>query len=446
MSSISFGGLATGLDTGAIIRQLMLLEARPLQRLEQQRADTARKQTTIGAFESKLKTLADRFKDLKDSDELKLFTGNSTDEDVLNISAEGGAVPGAFAIDVIKLAEAESHSYQQSFTDTDTTTFSGGTVDITVDGNTTNITVDATDTLNSLRDKINASDSGVRASIINDGTNYQLVIASEKTGTDNAFSIVSSGFSGDDPFANDNLLNAAENAVFTIDNLSITSQSNDVEDVVEGVTFELKSAGTANVSIDYDRSGIADKIEDVLDAYNDVMSFIKGQNDRQDVSLRAIESALKGGVQTGLDSNDFDFTALSQVGITTDAAGKLKLDRSKLDDAIDGDFNSLTELFAGKEDESATGIAHVFDRLFYGDPDAGNQDPSSAGILSPGNGMLQARKDTLASRLRDYDNRIATAANRLDKKEVNLTRRFAAFESLSSKYQAQASFLSFYGA
>ncbi|MCB9834115.1 MAG: flagellar filament capping protein FliD [Planctomycetes bacterium] len=445
MASISFGGLATGLDTSAIINQLMALEARPLNRLAQQRATYANKQSSLGTFESKLKTLADRFKGLKDSDELRLFKGSSADEDVVTISAKGAAIPANFALTVNNLAEAESHSFQQTFADTDTTTFSGGSVDITVDGNTETITVTSSDTLNSLRDKINDAEAGVRASIINDGTNYQLVITSEKTGTDNAFSIVSSGFSGDDPFATDNLLKAAKNASFSIDNLNVTSQSNDVEDVVEGVTFELHSAGSADVEIDFDRSGIADKLDDVIAAYNDVMSFINAQSDKQDVSLRAIQTALRGGIQTGLDDQLFDFTALSQVGIKTDAAGRLTLDRGDLDDAIDNDFKSLVELFAGKDDGSEEGLAHVFDRLFYGDSSAGNTDSSSAGILSPGNGLLQARKEALASRLRDYDNRIENAEKRLDRVEQNLTRRFASYESLTSQYQAQGSFLSFFG-
>ncbi len=443
MGSISFGGLATGLDTGAIIRQLLAIEARPLQRLESKRRDLISKRGQFDTFKAKLNTLSDRFKALKDdADTLRLFKGSSTDEDVVKVSAQGAAVPGQFAVTVNNLATAQSTAFQSQFADTDTTTFQrNSTVDISVGTKTTQIAVDTTDTLESLRDKINAADADVRASIINDGTNFQLVVTSSKTGTDSAFGLVANGFDpADDPFVTSSSLKTAGNASFNIDGLAITSQSNSVTDAVQGVTFELVSASTTavDVSVVRDNSKIGDKLQEVVDAYNDVFNFIDAQSDKSDIALRSIKSQLRSAVSTTLNSTDFGFIGLSQVGIESDTGGRLKLDRSDLDKALDQNFDDFVEFFNGKADASAEGIAFTFDRILNGDP----TDSTISGILTSGNGLLAARQDSLSARIRSLDQRIDIGAIRLDKREESLTRRFASFEELTARFQAQGSFIS----
>ncbi len=447
MGSISFGGLATGLDTGAIIQQLLAIEARPLQRLESQRRDLVSKRGQFDTFKAKLQTLSDRFKKLKDdNDTLRLFKGSSTDEEVVKVSAEGAAVPGQFAVTVNSLAKAQSLGYTSQLTDADTDTFTkSGAIDISIGGGAaTTINIDVGDTLQDARDKINAGDAGVRASIINDGTNFQLVISSTKTGTDNAFSLNATGFQPDEtPFANTPLnLSAAANASFDIDGLSITSQSNKVTEAVEGVTFELVSTSAPGTSVDVsiarDNSAIGDKLNEVVEAYNDVLSFIDAQSDKSDIGLRSIKNQLRNAVSTTYDQADFGFVALAQVGIKTNAGGRLELDRGDLDTALDNNFEDVIEFFNGKADGSLGGIASVFDIVLNGDPD----DSTIKGILTSGEGLLAARQESLSARIRSLDQRIDNGALRLERKETTLTRRFASFEELTSQYQAQGSFLS----
>lgn len=438
MATFSFGGLATGLDTGAIIQQLVLLESKPLARLEQRRSSITSAQSQFNTFKSKLQALADKAEDLKDSDKLSLFSTTSTDEDVLTVSASGSAAAGSHQLVVNTLAEARTGitDAAHAFSDTDTTQHGSGTIDITVDGETTQVTITSgtNDTLQGIRDAINDADAGVQASIINDGSGYRILIASEETGTQNAFSITSTlSFldegAASNPFAE---LNAAVNADFDIDGLNITSQSNDVEDVLQGVTFQLHDTGSANVTISRDVSAIGDELQEFVDAYNDVMSYIDAQ-DSSDTFSRSIKTTLQSVFNTALDDNDFDYWGLSQVGIETDASGRATLDRSNLEDAIDEDFSAFIDIFVGTN-AGEKGFGELFEDAFEGV----NGNP---GILTGGDGLLQARQDSLASRLRSIDGQIEGQERRLDKLEESLTRRFASYEGLTATFQSQGAFL-----
>ncbi|MCA9321055.1 MAG: flagellar filament capping protein FliD [Planctomycetes bacterium] len=437
MAGITFGGIASGLDTNAIITQLLQLESRPLQRLDSQRADIVQKQGRFGEFKSKLQALSDSAVALKSAGELSLFNTQSTNEDAATVSAGADALPGAYSLNVTKLASAQSHAFLTPFADKDTSTFGDGNIDITVGGNTTQVSISPSDTLENVRDKINSADAGVKANVIYDGSDYQLVVTSEDTGVANQFTLTASGF--DDPgetdiFATGTSLDDGFDAEFTINGLPVTSSSNQVSTAVDGLTFELEGIGSAELSIERDTTGIGDRIQETLDAYNDVLDFINAQGDSSDISLRGIKNQLYNATQTVLDSGSFDLVALSQIGAKTDAAGHLQLNRTSFESALANDFNDVVELFTGKEG-GAEGLASVFEKILVG-------DGTNAGILSPGDGTLQVRQNTFSDRLRSLDRQITRAEERLAQSEAQLVRRFASFEQLTGQYQAQGSFLS----
>jgi flagellar hook-associated protein 2 len=108
---------------------------------------------------------------------------SSTGRSVLSASALSGAAPGSYAVQVLQTAQAEKISGN---------TFAGGSDplglagDFMINGRT--VTIVATDTLASVRDRINAVNSGANASgvsaaIVTDSASTQrLVLTSTKTG------------------------------------------------------------------------------------------------------------------------------------------------------------------------------------------------------------------------------------------------------------------------
>ena len=136
-------------------------------------------------------------------------------------------------------------------------------------------------TLEGIRTAINASGAGVTASIVNDGTGtpYRLVLTSDSTGTASAMTVTYSGDDSSDTasslFGYDgstgNMTQTVEalDAELTINGISVTSQSNTVEDALQGVTLNLSAVGSSQtLTISQDTDAIYDAIESFVSAYN----------------------------------------------------------------------------------------------------------------------------------------------------------------------------------
>ncbi len=111
---------------------------------------------------------------------------------------------------------------------------------------------DNNNSLAGVRDAINAADIGVTANIINDGSGYRLVLASDELGAANSMrdqrgrgyhaglSALAFNASASTPDTNMTQTVAAEDAQAAIDGIPITRDSNTVSGVVDGLTFNLQ--------------------------------------------------------------------------------------------------------------------------------------------------------------------------------------------------------------
>ena len=214
----TFSGLASGLDTAAILEQLVALERRPIQRLQQKQADLRSMASRVDGLRGRLTSLLDAARELGDRDNVLAAKASSSDESIVKASTRGEAAVGTFALEVTQLAQAEK-TVSNGFAARDQTgLFGTGTLDVTIGGTTTSITVDSTDTLDTLADKITQQVDGVSASVVYDGSSYRLLVAGEKTGADQAIDFTETGVSlGLSDPANE--LRSAQDAVFSIDGL-----------------------------------------------------------------------------------------------------------------------------------------------------------------------------------------------------------------------------------
>ncbi|MEZ6195550.1 MAG: flagellar filament capping protein FliD [Planctomycetota bacterium] len=438
----SFSGLASGLDTQAIIEQLVAIESRPINRLEQRRSEYVSSQSRFSEYRTKLTSLEDVVKKLKDVTQLPLFKATSSDEDRVRVSASDEAADASYQVTVNNVAKAHSIGFTSPFSDPEQA-FGGGQIGINVGGyELTPITIDAQDGLYDIRDKINQSGASVNASVIYDGTDYQLVITSEKTGVANGFEIQATGFPPGSALTASVLQNP-EDASVTINNIAVTSASNTIENAIQGVSIELLGTTDAgspvSVGVERDNDAVADVLEDFIDAYNGVFGLLDSESDKSDVALRTVRNTLRNAFGTILDDQTFGLVGLSQLGIETDGSGRAKLDREVFDQAFDGDLDQFLEVLGGKADGSAEGIADVFSRVLRGDPDT----PGSVGLLTFGEGTLSLREKTVGERIRSIDDQITRLEDRLVKYEERQTAKFAALEQLVAQFQAQGAALNF---
>ncbi len=274
--------LNSGIDTADLISKLVALQRRPINLVKTKKAF---EDAWLGAFND-LKTQLTEFQSvvtqLNTASRFFVRQGAFTNSNPADVNPVAGlevtssTVTSQFALDITQIAR-ETKTVSGGFASTATVVGSGT---LTVAGVATDITLDATNnTVEGIRDAINNAGLAVRASILNDGdpTNpIRLLVSGTATGLDNAVGIsITDG--GGTPLATFTETQAAENALFTLDGVSISKSSNTVTDVIEGATLSLLSAGQGTLSISTDTEAIKENVQNFVDGFNKAITFINEQ-------------------------------------------------------------------------------------------------------------------------------------------------------------------------
>jgi len=438
MSSQVFG-LVSGIDTGKLIEATLNARRAPIRAAQRRKAGVNAQISQLSSLISKMDTLKTTLESLEKNKDVLALSATSTDEDVLTVTADGDSSPGTYDINVTALAGAAKHR-ADAFAD-NFDPVKGGTISITVDGgDTVDITIDDGDALSEVVDKINASDAEVYASLIFDGTNYTMQVVNQSTGytTDTASEglIITENYTGATG-AELNLTEvmAAANAVFTVDGLPVEVQDNSVADVLEGVTMELDTLGQSYVTIDKDKTGTKENLQEFVDSYNAVMSVIKDQMVVEEGEQRGrklagepfltrLKSDLQDIVTREIEGLTGSFESLAMIGITTDTKSKLVIDSDDLDDALDQDINGVGDVFTFDTAGITEALMEVVDRYVDGTES-----------------VLKERKEAFGDRIDDFNDRIASLEERLATMRKTMTKRFTILEQTMSTLNQQSSAL-----
>lgn len=434
-SSISFSGLATGIDTDSIVEQLVALESLPITRLEE-------KQDNLSSMQSRIETIASRMDALKDAAEafstrsdILATAATSSNTGAVTATATGGAPLGSYSIQVDHLAQAE-RTLSNTFSGSDTTgLFGTGTLEISIGGDTTTIDVEATDTLETLATKITEAGAGVTAAVIFDGTNYRLQVAGQETGAANDITFTETGVSlGLDDPANE--LVAAQDAQFSIDGLTMTRSSNLVTGAIAGVTLQLtgETTSAASVTVDRDSESIEELLQTFVDAYNSVQNAISsefaytgeartGDSLSGDSTLRGLQGNLSSAI-LGSESISGALSTFAELGINTTQTGTIELDTDVLKEKLANSPSEVVNLLAGNSTLGVSGLSSRFSDLV----DA---------YTNSSDGILTDRVESYTNQIRDIDDRIDTMQIRIDKFESTLRSKFTTMETLVSSLNAQ---------
>lgn len=453
-SGITFGGLASGLDTQAIIGALLAVERRPLLQLEEKKETLQDQVRLFGDFRSRLESLRDAVDDVRQSVNLLEFKAGTDRDDYLTASAGNGAIAGAYDLTVVQLAGAQSNQ-SASYTSDTTSVVSGGgaaALQFTVDGNTFNVPLpNAQNSLQDIATAINGVGESVSAQVIKvDDNDFRLVVTGE-TGEDKAFTAFGVGSASAISFGltlDSNQMQAAQDAQLNINGLVINRSSNSISDAITGVTLNLTGAGgPTKLTVTPDASATGDKVKKFVDAYNAVVDFVEAQGvvDEEgeassplfgDSTLRTVRSTLRSiAGSDGLTSNS-SYTLLSQIGIDADQNGKLTFTQSEFDAAVAADEDAVVELFSSSDtftpQGSTTAVPKGIALRLYNTVDD---------YLDNVDGLLISRTNGFNSRIADADRQIERAERRLEDTQASLELRFANLEILLSRLQGQGASL-----
>jgi flagellar hook-associated protein 2 len=447
MSTLTVSGLSSGIDYDSLIQQLLEVERIPVNRLENKKTTYEQKNAAFTDLSSKLEDLESA------ADALRLstsFGGKETtvsDDTIVTASASTSASTGNYSMTVNQLALAHKLKAGVGLSATDATVASGSgqfTFKIGESGTEVSVDVDATTTLEAFKNAINDLDAGVQAIIINDGTDtdpYQLILSSEDTGADNKIIITQDGTNlgfpvNDTGLTSDLHLQDPQDAEIILDGLTVYRSSNQVTDLIPGASLSLHKADpatTVTLQISEDREVIRGSIEELINSYNEVINFINARSNYDseeneadplyaEGTVRSIERRLSRIVSIGIDGLPADMKALSQIGVSTERDGTLKLDTGKLQDALDENLEGVTNLFV--KGDTTEGVAEAFYQLTHS-------------ATRSGDGDIAVRTDGINDRISELNDKIEEQEAALDRLEERLRARFAALDTLISSIQSQ---------
>ena len=372
LGTISFSGLASGLDVESIISAIMKAERRPVDQLESRQTLLDARRTALQDFSSKLSSLRSALLDVASPTVLSARTATTSDSSVVTATASSSADVGVHSVQVTAVAKAHrvrsesvASRYDAAVADGTITLRSGGRDPVTIDVSAAS----GDNTLVSIRDRINAADAGIVATVVNDGSGDLLVVRAASTGTANALTITDTTSLA--LAAPGNVLDVAANASLVVDGIQVTSATNTVTTAVSGVTLQLVSPDpgvTVDVTVANDTTRVKDGIKKFVDAYNAVAGALRSQFTADattgyagvlagDSLLRRaqdmLQSAVSGGV-AGLPPAVM--TTLGSMGVAIEgSSGNLRIDDAKLATALDERFDQVSSLLgvAGRASDSS---------------------------------------------------------------------------------------------
>jgi flagellar hook-associated protein 2 len=460
--SITSSGIGSGLDVETIITKLMAIEQRPLTLLQTSATDIQTKISAFGSLTNAESSFRDAALAISKAETWTATNGVSSDTTSVGVSSSATATAGTYSVSVQKLAAAQSvagtafassgAAVGSGTLHIDTGSWNAGQTAFTAKSGSTgvDITVTASDTLASVRDKINAAGTGVNASIVTDATGARLVLTSSATGTANGFRVTAV----DDDLANADAAGlsalafdppggttattqtqASSDAAATINGLAVTSSSNTLADVVQGLTLNLVKVTTApvQVSVAKDTASIKTAVQTFAATYNNLASLlakdIKYDADTKtagvlqgDSTAVALQRQLRM-MMTANSSASTVFSTLSQVGLEMQQDGTLKVNDTKLTSALSSNATEVQKLFSNNDvagNGAQDGIATKFRK--FGDMVLGTDGmltTRSAG-LTKSLDLNSKQQDTMSTRLADTETRLRAQYTALDTKMASL--------------------------
>ncbi len=445
--TVSFDGLATGINTTETVDKLIEVESRPKILKEAEKVRYENQKAAWQEVDTKLLALREEARNLWRSTTWNTYSATSSNAGVLTATASSSAQPGVYTFQVSQLAQNHQIASESFAASTDTV--GTGDLTITVGTASTTITLDGSQSLSDLAAAINAqSDVAVSASVINDGSGYRLLLYSDDAGAANAISLqrdtgvtifddATLGQSSATAYYDE--LEAAQDAVLQFgsgaDPITVTSDTNTVTNLATGLTLNLLSAspGTSvTISVARDSSGMEEKVQAFVDAYNDAWDYITSQTAYDaatetrgvlmgDLTIESIKNRTQG-ILIGSVETGGSYKTLRSIGISMEDDGSLKFDTVTFSEATTADFESVENVFRATD-----GISE--------------QLSDYLGDLTNPFGTIDNKEEALTNTITRIQDRIDELEERLEVRRESLLEQFYRMESVINELNGEGTYL-----
>ncbi len=466
ISSSSYMGQYTGITSDTIDQLLQSDELRKT--VIQNKIDKINTKSQAWTdISARLSNLTSKLEALQDEGTYGTKKVTSSDDASATVSGTADSMEGSYDLIITQLATSSKITGGVVSKADGTTKIStkdalgySGKLTITngaTDGSDTALTVEidvkATDSLKDIANAINnakdPSDStgtkgaGLKATIVNN----QLVITSEEMGNR---TLTIGGNLKDSLGFKDSKTKPGQSAIFKLDGIEMTRNSNNPTDVVDGVTFNFKKADaskTITLGLTNDTDKELSAVKDFVSQYNSVMSFLSEKMDVGDPSksdnktgalagdstLISLQSKLQSTVLSGKSVNG---VSASTLGLSVDRNGTLSLDETKFKAQLAKNPNAVKDFFfvdtSSKYSTEKTGTGYtadfkaVIDR--YTSTKSGNE------------GVISLRKSSYQSEIKDYNKQIERITEQIATKRARYVTMFTNLDTAIGNLQSQFSY------
>lgn len=424
LPTVTFSGLASPFDAGALIDGLMEAERIPLLNMQSRRAGFQQKDEAWQSVNVRLSALRSAYHAL---DLTGFALASSSNEAAAGATVTGTPGPGSVAFTIDRLA-ASHQMVSGVFADPDSAA-GAGDLTITVDGVDHIVTADAATTFTELAASVNALDAGVTATVLEvDAGSYRLLLTADTSGDASVFT-ATSGIAG---LGSISVIQAGVDAQISIGSLTIERAENTITDLLPGVTIDLKAVSATPVVITAQRDleSAADAMAALVDELNQTLTTL-GDLTRYnsvtetaailmgDSTARGLIASLRNAV-SGSVGGPSGTLIPAAVGISITRSGTFEFDRSAFEAALSSDFEGTAALF---DDTVLPALDAVLDGA-----------EGAAGSIARARDRWQAQIELMDDRIEQFE-------DRLDRREAALIRQFAAVDQALGMLSTQSSWL-----
>lgn len=451
MATITTNGLGSGLDINSIVKSLVDSQSAPKTvQLDRLKAQTDAKISGVGQLKSVLEAFQTAMKDLTKANAFIGLSAMSSKAEQIGVTATSDAAAGTYQVKVSQLA---SSSKVATGTVAAGTTFSAGKLAVSIGSDSYDVDVAEGASLQQVRDAINSQlkSKGVTANVVSDPANpaagSRLVLGSLTTGSGKDISISSANTSLNQLMANGSIpsvdgsagyITKAQNALFAVDGLELSSSTNKVEGAVSGITFELKADAvgkTTSLTVGPNKEGLTASVQKFVDAYNqlikvsDSLTKVSQSSDGKtattgalvgDSSLRQLLNTVRKELSTPAESGEIKI--LADLGITSQNDGTLAINTTKLNKVLDSNPEALGTFFSGDKG--------LFNRL-----------DNQVKVYTQTGGILASRSESLNGTLTSITKQREAHERSMTALETRLYAQYNAMDSLVSQLNSTGSSL-----
>ncbi|HYF04320.1 MAG TPA: flagellar filament capping protein FliD [Patescibacteria group bacterium] len=436
----------------------------PVKTLKDNQTKAEKRQVFFNGLRSRLETLTNHTKSFQEADAASKFSTRkitSSDTSVLTVSATGTANVGVGSVRVERLASNDILiSDRKNLADTFGITAGSKSFDINVNGTAKTVSVlfDGTETNESAMQKISAAingtaDIGVTGGFIKDtSTTGRLTMTSKISGADNSITFTDT----DGVLAQLGITNALNadpsnrttststsagfkkavasdlNAKLDVNGVEVLRGTNTIDDVIQGVTLTLLKPQqvtdpdvTLTTSADVDK--LTSNIKPMLDAFNDLMKFVKqemGSSVKGDSAVRSLYSKLRSvSGQEVTSAEEGNPKYLSGMGLKIGTDGTLSIgDKTVLEDLLKSDPKKISDLFTSSDGFAAKTADAV------------------KGMLGD-EGLVASRTTSLRSQIQTTMKRTQEVETRINKRVEMMRKEYETLQKLFTQANNQMSLI-----